>query len=181
MLICGEIDLSVGQVFAPSPFIMGYAHAAGRPVVAAIVVALPACALIGLAIGLITTGAQRAVVHHGACYAVPDYRADPDDLGAQFAEDHHGIGLGDAVVDLDHDTAGKRAVDDIVVLLRIAALLPATFADRGPRDRPRPRSEAARMRHADGSEGSDFAALLPGRSLCSPGREFVWSDGAAIA
>ena len=50
MLICGEIDLSVGQVFVPSPFIMGYAHAAGLPVVAAIVVALAACALIGLAI-----------------------------------------------------------------------------------------------------------------------------------
>jgi simple sugar transport system permease protein len=56
LLICREIDLSVGQVFALSPFIMGHAHAAGLPVVAAIVVALIACALIGLAIGLITIG-----------------------------------------------------------------------------------------------------------------------------
>jgi hypothetical protein len=37
------------------------------------------------------------------------------------------------------------------------------------------------QRRADGSEGRDFAALLRGRSLCSPGREFFWSDGAAIA
>jgi simple sugar transport system permease protein len=56
LLICREIDLSVGQVFALSPFIMGHAHAAGLPVVAAIVVALVACGLIGLAIGLITIG-----------------------------------------------------------------------------------------------------------------------------
>jgi simple sugar transport system permease protein len=54
LLICREIDLSVGQVFALSPFIMGHAHAAGLPVVAAIVVALVVCGLIGLAIGLIT-------------------------------------------------------------------------------------------------------------------------------
>jgi simple sugar transport system permease protein len=56
LLICREIDLSVGQVFALSPFIMGHAHAAGLPVVAAIIVALVVCGLIGLAIGLITIG-----------------------------------------------------------------------------------------------------------------------------
>jgi simple sugar transport system permease protein len=56
LLICREIDLSVGQVFALSPFIMGHAEALGMPVVAAIVAALAACALIGLAIGLITIG-----------------------------------------------------------------------------------------------------------------------------
>ncbi len=56
LLICREIDLSVGQVFALAPFVMGYAHAAGLPVMLAIIVALAACALIGLAIGLITIG-----------------------------------------------------------------------------------------------------------------------------
>jgi simple sugar transport system permease protein len=56
LLICREIDLSVGQVFALAPFVMGDAHAAGLPVLAAILVALLVSALIGLAIGLITIG-----------------------------------------------------------------------------------------------------------------------------
>jgi simple sugar transport system permease protein len=56
LLICREIDLSVGQVFALAPFIMGYALAAGFPAVAAILLALAVSALIGLVIGLITIG-----------------------------------------------------------------------------------------------------------------------------
>ncbi len=56
LLICREIDLSVGQVFALAPFIMEQAQAIGLPVVAAIAVALAASALIGLVIGLITIG-----------------------------------------------------------------------------------------------------------------------------
>jgi simple sugar transport system permease protein len=56
LLICREIDLSVGQVFALAPFVMGFAQAAGLPTAAAIVVAVAASALIGLAIGLITIG-----------------------------------------------------------------------------------------------------------------------------
>src|SRR5579864_8716004 len=54
LLICREIDLSVGQVFALAPFVMGFAHTAGLPSVAAILVALAVSALIGLAIGLVT-------------------------------------------------------------------------------------------------------------------------------
>ena len=54
LLICREIDLSVGQVFALAPFVMERAYAVGLPVVAAILVALAVCALIGWAIGLIT-------------------------------------------------------------------------------------------------------------------------------
>ena len=80
LLICREIDLSVGQVFALAPFIMEHAEAIGLPVVAAIVAALAVCALIGLAIGLITIGLKRAVVHHHARHAVPDHRGDLDDL-----------------------------------------------------------------------------------------------------
>ena len=56
LLICREIDLSVGQVFALAPFVMGDAHAVGLPVWAAILAALLVSALIGLAIGLITVG-----------------------------------------------------------------------------------------------------------------------------
>ena len=54
LLICREIDLSVGQVFALAPFVMGLAQTAGLPTVAAIVVAVAVSALVGLAIGLIT-------------------------------------------------------------------------------------------------------------------------------
>ncbi|HEY3911595.1 MAG TPA: ABC transporter permease [Stellaceae bacterium] len=56
LLICREIDLSVGQVFALAPFLMEHAQAVGLPVAAAIVAALAVCALIGLVIGLITIG-----------------------------------------------------------------------------------------------------------------------------
>ena len=41
LLICREIDLSVGQVFALSPFIMEHTHAVGLPVVAAIAARSP--------------------------------------------------------------------------------------------------------------------------------------------
>lgn len=54
LLICREIDLSVGQVFALAPFVMERAAQAGAPVVVAIVAALGVCALIGYVIGLIT-------------------------------------------------------------------------------------------------------------------------------
>src|SRR5437867_6843992 len=37
VLICGEVDLSAGQVYALSPFIMYYAQQAGVPFVLAIV------------------------------------------------------------------------------------------------------------------------------------------------
>src|ERR1700746_3706760 len=54
LLICREIDLSVGQVFALAPFLMENVHDFGLPVPLAILTALAACALIGLIIGLIT-------------------------------------------------------------------------------------------------------------------------------
>ncbi|MEO8714669.1 MAG: ABC transporter permease [Acetobacteraceae bacterium] len=54
LLISREIDLSVGQTFALAPFIMEHANVVGIPVVPSILLALAACALIGLAIGLIT-------------------------------------------------------------------------------------------------------------------------------
>jgi len=56
LLICREIDLSVGQVFALAPFLMENANDFGLPVPLAILAALAVCALIGLTIGLITIG-----------------------------------------------------------------------------------------------------------------------------
>jgi simple sugar transport system permease protein len=54
LLICREIDLSVGQVFALAPFLMENIHDFGLPVPLAILASLLVCALIGLTIGLIT-------------------------------------------------------------------------------------------------------------------------------
>lgn len=54
LLICGEIDLSVGQVFALAPFVMYFAHQAGFPLGIAIVVAMIASAAIGLFNGFVT-------------------------------------------------------------------------------------------------------------------------------
>jgi simple sugar transport system permease protein len=54
LLICREIDLSVGQVFALAPFIMENVNDIDVPVPLAILAALAVSALIGLAIGLIT-------------------------------------------------------------------------------------------------------------------------------
>src|ERR1700751_5337216 len=56
LLICREIDLSVGQVFALVLFGMGNINDVGGPEPLAIVGALLVCALIGLTIGLITIG-----------------------------------------------------------------------------------------------------------------------------
>ncbi len=54
LLICGEIDLSAGQVFALAPFLMHFAQAAGVPLIPAILLALVAAGLIGLVNGAIT-------------------------------------------------------------------------------------------------------------------------------
>src|ERR1700738_4060029 len=54
VLICGEVDLSVGQVYALSPFVMYYAHQAGVPFVPAIILGLIPAALIGIINGLVT-------------------------------------------------------------------------------------------------------------------------------
>lgn len=56
VLISGELDLSVGQVYALAPFIMYFAQQAGMPLLPAIVLALLAAALVGLLNGLITVG-----------------------------------------------------------------------------------------------------------------------------
>src|SRR4051812_16209145 len=55
LMISGEIDLSVGQVYALAAFIVYWATQAGVPVLLAVVLALAASALIGLFNGLVTT------------------------------------------------------------------------------------------------------------------------------
>ncbi|HEU0215692.1 MAG TPA: ABC transporter permease [Stellaceae bacterium] len=56
LLICREIDLSVGQVFALAPFIMANVQDIGVPIPLAIVVALLVSMGIGFIIGFITIG-----------------------------------------------------------------------------------------------------------------------------
>ena len=54
LLICGEIDLSVGQIFALAPFIMYFVNQAGLPLWVGIIVALLGSALVGLVNGIVT-------------------------------------------------------------------------------------------------------------------------------
>lgn len=54
LLICGEIDLSVGQVFAFAPFVMYFANQAGVPLWLAIIIGLIASLAVGLVNGLVT-------------------------------------------------------------------------------------------------------------------------------
>ncbi len=58
VLICGEVDLSVGQVYALSPFVMFFAQHAGIPFPLALLLGLCAGAVVGLINGLITVVLQ---------------------------------------------------------------------------------------------------------------------------
>jgi simple sugar transport system permease protein len=55
LMISGEIDLSVGQTFALAAFIVAWLAEDGVPVLLAVLIALVACAVIGLVNGVITT------------------------------------------------------------------------------------------------------------------------------
>jgi simple sugar transport system permease protein len=54
LLICGEIDLSAGMVFAFAPFIMFFSYQAGLPMWVAIIFGLLTSAVVGLFNGLVT-------------------------------------------------------------------------------------------------------------------------------
>ncbi len=54
LLICGEIDLSAGQVFALAPFLMYFVTRGGAPLIVAVPVALVMSGLIGMFNGLVT-------------------------------------------------------------------------------------------------------------------------------
>ncbi|CAM5407261.1 simple sugar transport system permease protein [Aquamicrobium terrae] len=55
VLVCGELDLSVGMVYALSPFIMYFAADAGAPDWLAVVAGVAAAGVVGALNGLITT------------------------------------------------------------------------------------------------------------------------------
>jgi simple sugar transport system permease protein len=54
VIICAEVDLSAGMVYALAPFVMYFAHQAGVPFLPAILLALIAAAIVGMINGLIT-------------------------------------------------------------------------------------------------------------------------------
>lgn len=54
LLICGEIDLSAGMIFALAPFIMYFAHDAGIPLVISFLLAIIGCGAIGFFNGFIS-------------------------------------------------------------------------------------------------------------------------------
>ncbi len=54
LMIGGEIDLSAGMVYALAPFVMYFAHQAGVPMVASILLGIAAGGLVGLLNGVIT-------------------------------------------------------------------------------------------------------------------------------
>lgn len=54
VLISGELDLSVGMVYALAPFLMFFAYAAGIPIVPAIILALLGAGVVGLLNGVIS-------------------------------------------------------------------------------------------------------------------------------
>jgi simple sugar transport system permease protein len=55
VMVCGEIDLSIGFVWTLSPFVMHFFIDSGLPTVLAIVVTVLLCSLIGLFNGVVTT------------------------------------------------------------------------------------------------------------------------------
>jgi simple sugar transport system permease protein len=54
LLVCGEIDLSVGFVFSFSAWIMYFANSGGIPIVIAVLLGLAAAAVVGLGNGIVT-------------------------------------------------------------------------------------------------------------------------------
>lgn len=54
LLICGEIDLSIGNVYALAPFIMYFTYQAGLPIWVGVIFGLLVSAAVGLVNGLVT-------------------------------------------------------------------------------------------------------------------------------
>lgn len=55
VLVCGELDLSVGMVYALTPFVMFFAASAGLPMGLAVIVGLAGAGAVGFVNGAITT------------------------------------------------------------------------------------------------------------------------------
>jgi simple sugar transport system permease protein len=75
VMVCGEIDLSVGFVWTLSPFIMHFFIDSGLPTLLAIVITVLLCSLIGLLNGVITTvfGVPSLITTLGTGYLVFGY------------------------------------------------------------------------------------------------------------
>jgi simple sugar transport system permease protein len=58
VIICAEVDLSAGMVYALTPFVMYFVHQAGLPFLPAILLALIGAAVVGLINGFITVVLQ---------------------------------------------------------------------------------------------------------------------------
>jgi simple sugar transport system permease protein len=75
LMVCGEIDLSVGFVWTLSPFVMHFFIDSGLPTFLAIVVSVLVCSLIGLLNGVVTTvfGVPSLITTLGSGYLVYGY------------------------------------------------------------------------------------------------------------
>jgi simple sugar transport system permease protein len=75
VMVCGEIDLSVGFVWTLSPFVMHFFIDSGLPTFLAIVVTVLVCSLIGLLNGVVTTvfGVPSLITTLGSGYLVYGY------------------------------------------------------------------------------------------------------------
>jgi len=75
LMVCGEIDLSVGFVWMLAPFVMHFFIDSGLPTFLAIVVTIAACSLIGLVNGVVTTvfGVPSLITTLGSGYIVFGY------------------------------------------------------------------------------------------------------------
>lgn len=72
LLVCGQLDLSAGHVFALTPFFLLFLVEAGLPIVVAIVPALVGASLVGLLNGLITVwlGVHPFITTLGTAFAL---------------------------------------------------------------------------------------------------------------
>jgi simple sugar transport system permease protein len=75
LMVCGEIDLSVGFVWTLSPFVMHFFVDSGLPTVLAIVVTVLLLSLIGLLNGVVTTvfGVPSLITTLGSGYLIYGY------------------------------------------------------------------------------------------------------------
>ena len=75
VMVCGEIDLSVGFVWTLSPFVMHFFIDSGLPTVLAIVVTVLLCSLIGLLNGVVTAvfGVPSLITTLGSGFLVFGY------------------------------------------------------------------------------------------------------------
>jgi len=75
LMVCGEIDLSVGYVWTLSPFIMHFFIDSGLPTFLAIVITVLLCSVIGLINGVVTTilGVPSLITTLGSGFAIYGY------------------------------------------------------------------------------------------------------------